>query len=133
LVYGVLDTAAGEFRYASAGHPGPVHLPAGGAPVILPSKGFPIGLAGEPYEQRSVRLGAGDRLYLYSDGIPEAMDPAGRQFGDARLLEAIGRCRSEPLQKGTNALVAEVARWHGSERLLDDVSILATEVLAPPG
>lgn len=133
LVYGVLDTPTGEFRYASAGHPGPVHLPAGAAPVILPSRGFPIGLAGEAYDERSVRLMPGDRLYLYSDGIPEAMDPAGRPFGDARLLDAIARRRSEPLQEGTNALVAEVAQWHGSERLLDDISILAVEVSAPPG
>src|SRR5688572_19778613 len=44
LVYGVLDAATGEFRYASAGHPGPVHLPAGADPVILASQGFPIGL-----------------------------------------------------------------------------------------
>jgi sigma-B regulation protein RsbU (phosphoserine phosphatase) len=133
LVYGVLDTAAGEFRYASAGHPGPVHLPAGGAAVLLPSRGFPIGLGGEAYEERSVRLGAGDRLYLYSDGIPEATDPTGRPFGDARLLDAVGRRRSEPLHEGTVALVGEVARWHGSERLLDDISILAVEVAALPG
>ena len=100
LVYGVLDAATGEFRYVSAGHPGPVHLPAGADPVILESQGFPIGLADDAYEERSVRLGAGDRLYLYSDGVPEAMDPAGEPFGDARLLEAIGRGRSEPLQEG---------------------------------
>ena len=133
LVYGVLDAATGEFRYVSAGHPGPVHLPAGGDPVILESQGFPIGLAADAYEERSVRLGAGDRLYLYSDGVPEAMDPAGEQFGDARLLEAIGRGRSEPLQEGTNALLGEIARWHGSERPQDDISILAVEVSAASG
>ena len=68
--------------------------------MILESQGFPIGLADDAYEERSVRLAAGDRLYLYSDGVPEAMDPAGEQFGDARLLEAIGRGRSEPLREG---------------------------------
>jgi serine phosphatase RsbU (regulator of sigma subunit)/PAS domain-containing protein len=133
LVYGVLNAAAGEFRYASAGHPGPVHLPEGGDPVILPSQGFPIGLADDPYEERSVRLGVGDRLYLYSDGVPEAMDPAGRQFGDARLLDAIGRRRSEPLHEGTDALLREIARWQGSGRPQDDISILAVEVSAAPG
>ena len=87
MVYGILNAATGEFRYVSAGHPGPVHLPCGADPVILESQGFPIGLADDAYEERSVRLEAGDRLYLYSDGVPEAMDPAGKQFGDARLLE----------------------------------------------
>lgn len=133
LLYGVLDVATGEFRYASAGHPGPVHLPAGDGPVILPSQGFPIGLADDAYDERSARLGAGDRLYLYSDGVPEAIDPAGRPFGDARLLEAIGRWRSEPLPAGTNALLGEITRWYGSGRPHDDVSILAVEVSAAPG
>ena len=113
MVYGILDVATGEFRYVSAGHPGPVHLPSGADPVILESQGSPIGLADDAYEERSVRLGAGDRLYLYSDGVPEAMDPAGKQFGDARLLEAIGQGRSEPLQEGVATLLEEIARWHG--------------------
>ena len=78
MVYGLLNTTTGEFRYVSAGHPGPVHLPSGADPVILEGQGSPIGLADDAYEERSVRLGAGDRLYLYSDGVPEAMDPAGK-------------------------------------------------------
>ena len=92
-----------------------MHLPSGADPVILESQGSPIGLADDAYEERSVRLGAGDRLYLYSDGVPEAMDPAGKQFGDARLLEAIGRGRSEPLRESVATLLGEIARWHGSE------------------
>ena len=133
MVYGILNAATGEFRYVSAGHPGPVHLPSGADPVILESQGFPIGLADDAYEERSVRLGAGDRLYLYSDGVPEAMDPAGKQFGDARLLEAIGRGRSEPLQESVATLLEEIARWHGSERPQDDISILAVEVSVASG
>jgi phosphoserine phosphatase RsbU/P len=132
LVYGVLDAATGEFRYVSAGHPGPVHLPAGGDPVILASQGSLIGLAEDAYEERSVRLGAGDRLYLYSDGVPEATDPAGKQFGDAQLLGTIGRGRSEPLREGVESLLGEVARWHGSGRPHDDVSILAVEASIAP-
>ncbi len=128
MVYGILNVATGEFRYVSAGHPGPVHLPSGADPVILESHGFPIGLADDAFEERSIRLGAGDRLYLYSDGIPEAMDSAGKLFGNARLLEAIGRGRAEPLREGIATLMREVARWHGSERPQDDISILAVEV-----
>ena len=128
MVYGILNATTGEFRYVSAGHPGPVHLPSGLDPVILEGKGFPIGLAEDAYEERSVRLGAGDRLYLYSDGVPEAMNPAGKHFGNAGLLEAIGRGRSEPLQESIATLLGEVARWHGPESLKDDISILAAEV-----
>src|SRR5687768_4473041 len=45
MIYGILNAATGEFRYVSAGHPGPVHLPYRADPVILESEGFPIGLA----------------------------------------------------------------------------------------
>jgi sigma-B regulation protein RsbU (phosphoserine phosphatase) len=130
LVYGILNAATGEFRYVTAGHPGPVHLPSGANPVCLKSQGFPIGMADDAYEERSVLLRAGDRLYLYSDGVTEAMDPAGQQFGDARLLEAIGQVRSEPLQEGVATLVREIGRWHGSDRPQDDISIVAAEVSA---
>jgi sigma-B regulation protein RsbU (phosphoserine phosphatase) len=128
MVYGILDVATGEFRYVSAGHPGPVHLPCGADPVILECQGFPIGLADDAYEDRSIRLGPGDRLYLYSDGVPEARNPVGDQFGDARLLEAISRGRSEPLREGVATLLGEVLRWHGSESPQDDISILVVEV-----
>jgi sigma-B regulation protein RsbU (phosphoserine phosphatase) len=128
MVYGILNAATGEFRYVSAGHPGPVHLPSGADPLILEGQGFPIGWADDAYEERVVCLGAGDRLYLYSDGVPESIDPAGKQFGNARLLEAIGRGRSEPLQKSVATLLEEVARWHRPESPRDDISILAAEI-----
>ncbi|MAT15057.1 MAG: hypothetical protein CMJ46_07280 [Planctomyces sp.] len=128
LIYGILNAATGEFRYVSAGHPGPVHLPYHADPVILESEGFPIGLTDEVYEERSVCLRPGDRLYLYSDGVPEAMNPAGDQFGNARLLEAIAHGRSEPLQKSVATLLEETVRWHGTGRPHDDLSILAVEV-----
>ncbi|MGI8978630.1 MAG: PP2C family protein-serine/threonine phosphatase [Pirellulaceae bacterium] len=128
MVYGILNAVTGDFRYVSAGHPGPVHLPFGAAPAILESQGFPMGLTDNPYEERSVRLGAGDRLFLYSDGVPEAMNSAGQQFGNARLLEVIGQGRSKPLQESVTNLLGEIVRWHGSERPQDDISILAVEV-----
>jgi phosphoserine phosphatase RsbU/P len=128
LLYGVLDAATGEFRYVSAGHPGPVHLPVGDDPRILESQGFPIGLSDETFEERSVHLKAGDRLYLYTDGLPEAMNPASDQFGEPRLLDVIRRVRSAPLQEGVATLLGEIERWHGSVRPHDDLSILGVEV-----
>jgi sigma-B regulation protein RsbU (phosphoserine phosphatase) len=133
LVYGILDGTTGEFRYVCAGHPGPVYLPAGGAPTPLECRGHPIGLADGAYEEQSVRLGAGDRLYLYSDGVTEAMGPTGELFGEARLLAAVGRGRSGPLRDGVTALVDELARWCGPGRHQDDLSILAVDVAGRSG
>lgn len=131
MIYGIMETAKEEFRYVSAGHPAPVHLPASADPLFLESQGFPIGLADDAYEERSVHLRAGDRLYLYSDGVPEAMNPAGEQFGNARLLKAIGHERSQPLQESVDTLLRTILQWHGSEKPQDDISILAFEVSIP--
>ena len=60
------------------------------------------------------------------------MGPAGEQFGDARLLKSISQGRTEPLQESVATLLAEVARWQGSERPHDDISILAVEVSLLP-
>jgi len=133
MIYGILDTATGTFRYISAGHPGPVHLPYRGDPVILESAGFPIGLAEEAYQQRSIRLGAGDRLFLYSDGVPEALDPNGIPFGSARILETTAHERSEPLQESVENLLGEITRWLGAGRSHDDISILAIEMPVAAG
>jgi phosphoserine phosphatase RsbU/P len=131
ILYGVLDPATGEFRYVSAGHPGPALLSKVADPMILESPGFPIGLAGDAYDERSLRLRLGDRLYLYSDGVPEAMDPTGEQFGDAQLLKAIGEERSEPLKSAVASLLERVTRWRGTQRPHDDLSILAVEMSLP--
>lgn len=129
MVYGILNSKSGQFCYVSAGHPGPVHLPSVGKPAILKSDGFPIGLATDHYEERSVRLATGDRLYLYSDGIPEAMNHQGELFGSVRLLETIEHSRSKSLQQSIRSLLTEISRWQGSQSPQDDISILAVEAL----
>ena len=130
LVYGVLDSRTGEFRYTLAGHPGPIHLPASGAAKVLPGRGYPIGLADgpRPYNEWSVQLEAGDRIYLYSDGIPEAPNVQGEPFGMDRLRKTVEVGRLDPLCGVVNELVASIEAWSGAAGVRDDVSVLAVEV-----
>ncbi len=130
LVYGVIDPAAREFAYTLAGHPAPVLLPASGPPRFLIGRGYPIGLAdgSHRFQEWAEPIGAGDRIYLYSDGIPEAVNPSGEPFGNDRLLRMVEAGRSEPLCSVVNDLVAEIEAWSGATGVRDDVSILAVEV-----
>jgi sigma-B regulation protein RsbU (phosphoserine phosphatase) len=132
FVYGVLDSSTGDFRYTLAGHPGPVLLPSGGKAKILPGRGYPIGLADgpKPYNEWGIRLNPGDRLYLYSDGIPEAVSPEGLPFGNERMLQRMEAGRLEPLCGVVNDLVAGIEAWSGPSRVRDDLSVLAVEVRA---
>jgi phosphoserine phosphatase RsbU/P len=126
IIYGVFDVITGEFQYVSAGHPGLAHVPAAGPPRIIDSPGFPIGLAADHYESRSLRLEPGDRLYLYSDGVTEAMSPADLLYGSERMLSCLLQGRADSLAKSASNLLADVRSWCGPS-LHDDISLVAVE------
>jgi sigma-B regulation protein RsbU (phosphoserine phosphatase) len=129
LVYGLIDRETHEFRYVSAGHPAPAYVPNGMAAALLTTGGLPIGIDENAlYEERVLTLGSGDRLYLYSDGIPEAPSAAGQLFGTRCLLDALDRGRGVPLQQSLSGLVTTVEQWCGGTPPRDDVSVLAVEM-----
>lgn len=129
---GVLDQTTGKLRYATAGHPGPIHVPCGGAPVALGGAGLPIGFfADADYDESEVPLGPGDRLYLYSDGVTEAMNDAQEDFGIAGMLESLTSTQGSPLNDTVQEIRRAVGRWRGREGLEDDLTLLALEVVAP--
>jgi len=85
-----------------------------------------------PFSDLAVTLSPGDRIYLYSDGIPEAINSRNEHYGMERFLKTLERGRLEPLCAAVNDLVAEVEAWSGSSGVRDDVSIVAVEVQADP-
>lgn len=132
IAYGLLDADAGEFRYALAGHPGPVYAPRDAAVTVLNGPGLPIGFGHPDYVERSVRLRPGDRLYLYSDGLSEAPGPDNEMFGRDRLLSAVARHRALDLAASVQAFWADVDRWCAGDAARDDMSILALEFTGVP-
>jgi phosphoserine phosphatase RsbU/P len=127
LVYGVIDAASGSFRYVTAGHPSPVLLPRGGLPAPVAGAGLPIGMFEETsFEEASLTLEPGDRLYFYTDGVIEALDASEDEFGHPRLLAEIAGWRGQPLRDGLDGIAAAVRAWCDG-RIRDDVSLLAVE------
>jgi sigma-B regulation protein RsbU (phosphoserine phosphatase) len=127
LVYGVVDPSSGRFQYVMAGHPPPVLLPRAGPPIVVEGAGLPIGMIEEAvFEDESLVLEPGDRLYFYTDGVIEALNGDEEEFGPARLLDEIARWRDHPLRAGLDRVAATVRAWCGG-RLKDDVSLLAVE------
>jgi phosphoserine phosphatase RsbU/P len=127
LFYGVIDRSRGVLDWVRAGHP-PALLVRDEGLVMLELGDPPIGfLEGHRYTSHSTRLGLGDRLVLYSDGITEARDPEGAPFGLDRLCAAVGDLRHAPLP----SLVGEVERslldHRGSRQFDDDLSMLVVE------
>ena len=130
LLYGVLNLRTREWRYVSAGHPPPILLARNdAAPRVLdPASGLPIGLGEEGYQEQVVALQPGDRLYLYSDGIPEALNGEGKPFHMPRLLEVLAQGRARPLEDSVAALWRAIESWRGGAELADDASLVALEI-----
>jgi phosphoserine phosphatase RsbU/P len=91
-----LDPVSGRLRYVNAGHNPPVLVRADGRAETLEEGGMVLGLFDSvPYGDGEVELGAGDVLIVYSDGLTEAWDVAGEEFGEAGLIqEAVAKCAS---------------------------------------
>ena len=93
---------------------------------------MPIGVVDTLYEEHELELKAGDRLYLYSDGVTEASNADREMYGTERLMELLVRHRGMRLDDSLQALVADVEAWSGG-RAVDDVSVLAVEFTGPGG
>ncbi|MBD3368459.1 MAG: SpoIIE family protein phosphatase [Candidatus Eisenbacteria bacterium] len=93
--YGVLDSGTGECLYVNAGHNPPCVMRAGGDREHLTEGGLVVGaMPGTTYDEGRCRLGPGDEVVLYTDGITEATNPADEMFGEERLMELLDINRS---------------------------------------
>lgn len=130
IIYGILDLKTREFRFTSAGHPPVIHDGNGSGIQMIDAEGIPIGwtTGGDFYEERSLILKPGDRLYLFSDGISEAMSPKLEPFGDDRLLETIAEVRSHPIDIALQRLLHRIETWCHPAEPRDDISVLSVEV-----
>lgn len=127
LVYGILDTRTGVVEYANAGHCPPYVIRHGGAVESLPrTGGLGLCLKGDfQYRTRTVTLAPGDWLFLYTDGVTEAVDAEGRQFEGERLAA----CLCQPAEVVPGELVRTVLRsvvaFCDGVNQADDITMLA--------
>jgi sigma-B regulation protein RsbU (phosphoserine phosphatase) len=89
LFYGVLDASSRILQYTNAGHLRPILMGSDGKVKHLENGGALLGVFPDwKYENSTVELGPGDILLLFTDGITEAMDSDGEEFGEERLIQA---------------------------------------------
>lgn len=126
LFYGVLDPVSGELAYLNAGHNPPLHVGAGGEPIVETGLGsMPVGiLPGQSYEVQRALIRPGERLVAFSDGITEATSPADELFGDERLQAAIRAGAHLDAQSLVEAIVAEVDAFAAGAPQSDDITLL---------
>jgi len=105
--YCTIDVAAGKLTYAGAGHWPPILLRKSGEAIVLREGGPPLGIfPGGEYEDISVDLGSGDHVVFYTDGLTEATNSGGEEFGERRTVELGGR----NVRLGADALLNQYVR-----------------------
>ncbi|MEP6962712.1 MAG: PP2C family protein-serine/threonine phosphatase, partial [Acidobacteriota bacterium] len=131
LFWGVYDSDRSQLRYISAGHcPGLVWRR--GEIVRLDSSGPVLGLLEQAdYSQVTVQFQPGDALVLYSDGIVEATNVAGEEFGEERLCAAMKRCRRGSADSVRAAILHDYRAFLNGSAPDDDVTLLVLEAAAP--
>ncbi len=126
LLYAVYDPASGQLTYANGGHNAPLIRHADGSSTMLPlTGGTALGVVGGlDYRQETIRLLPGDILVLYTDGVTEAMNVAGEEFGVERLREVLAATPSDDPQEVNKAVFDGVQAFAGGAPQFDDITCL---------
>ncbi len=128
IIYAVFDTVSHLFRFATAGHPGPIVVGAEKAPSVVEMNSFPIGFNKEAnYKNKDMSINKGERLYLYSDGITEVANKQNELWGANRLGEALSRGLGSSIKESLQYAVKLAEQW-SEGKIDDDISLLAVEV-----
>ena len=132
LVFGVLNTATGEFGYVNAGQNPPLLRRANGSYEQLKTGGIALGMFEfARYEFGLTTLNIGDVIVMYSDGVTEAEDGAGVPFDEDGLRGVVDGGRWASAKELAWAAFAAVDNHSQQRRLLDDLTILAIRRLPP--
>lgn len=118
------DDETGRLLYTNAGHCPPILVQDGKA-APLEGNSLVVGLLpNASYEEQSIELHPGDLLAVFSDGVPEAENADGEQFGEERLSALLVELADQPLEEIVRAVTERVMGWAHDREAQDDTTIL---------
>jgi len=135
LFLGVIDPATRTLTFARAGHnPTVFRRPAEQTTSLLKSKGMGLGLNNGSIFNRSLQVDSlqlqpNDKLYFYSDGITEAMNPKNDEYGEDRLQDLAARLDSAGAAEARDAVLTDVKQFLGSNQPQDDQTLVVVRVV----
>jgi serine phosphatase RsbU (regulator of sigma subunit) len=123
---GLLNVKTGHVTFANAGHNPPVLRQNGGDFAYHKTRaGFVLaGMEGIRYRRFELQLTPGDTLYLYTDGVTEAVNAEENLYGEARLLQHLNRCQGEDARGICESVKADVDAFAGAAEQFDDITML---------
>lgn len=127
--YASLDAQRGELRYAAAGHPAMLLLRDGEVSEVAENGLLLAAVNGIEYNDRALPIAPGDRFVLYTDGLVEARNAAGKLFGVDALFSAVRASASMAPREAARQIVGSVQTWAQAQE--DDLTILVCDYAGP--
>jgi len=121
-----LDARSGELLLSTAGHPPPILLRSDGDAEMLETQGSTaLGLmARAEYADLRLQLADGERVILYTDGLYEARNGKGEEFGMERVIRTIEKAKKLSGEKLVERLIEEVFEFIGKAQIEDDITVI---------
>jgi serine phosphatase RsbU (regulator of sigma subunit) len=130
MFFGILDEA-GKLEFINAGHPSPILMRQGRAEEAFTEGSFPVGLVPEAeFATATLQLEPNDTLFLFSDGVTEAMDPDEQLYGVPRLVEVLEGKTDLPLDEIQKTVLESVENFARGARQADDLTMLVVRYRA---
>lgn len=129
LFYAEYDNGNGHLYYANAGHNYPVLVRDTGEVELLITGGPVIGaFPFMEFSSESVALKSGDVIFFFTDGLSEAMNVSGVEFGEERIRQVIAKHRHQTVQEIISAVLDEVRQYDPSYPPQDDTTVIALKI-----
>ena len=127
---GILEISTGKITAANAGHDDPAVYRKGDRFELAKSKhGIAVGVMdGFPYQDFEIALGKGDKIFLYTDGVPEATDKDEKMLTLGGMVEALNQCKDLPPQGVLDGINRCVNAFVGEAPQFDDLTMLCLEI-----
>ena len=131
LFYGIMNTETGEVTYANAGHNPPYLITNSGEPVQIESTGgIALGVMEEmEFESATFTISKGDSIFLYTDGVNEAMNEADEEYSYERLEDYLKENSTGSITDIVNRNLESVKEFAGTAPQSDDITVLALRYL----
>ena len=126
VFYGIYNIQTGEIAYCNAGHNPPYFLKHDGSVETLPLSKDPMvgAVEGITYHEEKVQLEKGDALYMFTDGVTEALNASLEEFGEQRLEQTLQQAHGKNCQEVIDAVTGEVKAFVEEAEQSDDITML---------
>ncbi|HEV8169477.1 MAG TPA: GAF domain-containing SpoIIE family protein phosphatase [Pyrinomonadaceae bacterium] len=127
--YATFDHSTRRLTYVNAGHNPPLYLQHGSEFRELTSGGLVAGaFEHAAYEQETVQMSSNDLLFLYTDGLTEALNAEGEEFGTTRMMETLKSIASLSADQIRDVVARRVKEWCAGMSLYDDLTFVVMKV-----